>query len=169
MCKLVIFAWARPGLPADTHDRYFHVVAESNRLEDGYVPKRQIERQLDVLNGAYNPHKINFKLAGAQRAIVPRWANNCKELEMKQYLQKGTSTDLNGYILPKITCVRQKEQKDDETLGAATTIPGYEPTSPSIRARDAVHVRADTLPGGAQTRFDLGMTLVHEVGHWFGC
>ena len=169
MCKPPTPACVLPGMPTDTHDRYFHVVAESDKLEGGYVPKRQIERQLDALNGAFNPYKINFKWGGTQHVIMPAWADNCQELEMKQFLQKGTSADLNVYILPKISCVNQVLQPDDEAVGAAVTIPGYIPSSPSIRARDAVHIRADTLPGSLDTPFGMGMTLVHEAGHWFGC
>jgi hypothetical protein len=33
---------------------------------------------------------------------------------------------------------------------------------------DACQVRADTLPGGNLTNFNLGTITVHEVGHWFG-
>lgn len=156
-------------LPAHTSTSYFHVVAKGSRLIDGYIPDFQMSRQLDVLNDAYNPHNITFKWAGADRIIKPEWADNCKEIDMKQVIQRGNYADMNVYFFPGIHCVNRVRFGSDDLLGYVTAIPGAKKNDRLTRAMEAVHIRADTLPGGTGVPFDMGMTLVHEVGHWLGC
>lgn len=155
-------------LPANTDISYFHIVAASNSINDGYIPNKQLRSQLDALNEAYSPHKIAFKFAGGERVAMPEWADNCKEIEMKEELQNGTFADLNVYLFPSILCVNRVVKPNDETLGYATNLPGVKTTDSLSRSLDAVHIRADTLPGGSKP-FNEGKTLVHEVGHWLGC
>ncbi|KAH7406534.1 metalloprotease 1 precursor [Phaeosphaeria sp. MPI-PUGE-AT-0046c] len=147
---------------------YFHVVAKGSRIQDGYITDFQISRQLDVLNGAYNPHNITFKWAGADRIIKPECADNCKEIDMKQVLQRGNYADMNVYFFPRIHCTNRVRFDSDDLLGYVTAIPSAKRTERLTKAIEAVHIRADTLPGGSGAPFDLGMTMVHEVGHWLG-
>ncbi|KAG6827852.1 hypothetical protein H0H92_010242 [Tricholoma furcatifolium] len=37
-----------------------------------------------------------------------------------------------------------------------------------IQERDGVFIRFDTVPGGDRDYFNMGMTAVHETGHWLG-
>lgn len=77
---------------------------------------------------------------------------------MKRALRKGTYSDLNIYFQPAL---------QQGSLGYA-----YLPTSVSSGStafyRDGVSIKSSTVPGGSQSRFNLGKTATHEVGHWLG-
>lgn len=169
MCKSHVNACILSDRQANTQSSYFHVVTRSNRSQDGYITDVQISRQLDVLNSAYSPHSIIFKWAGADRVIKPEWADNCKELDMKQTLQRGNYADMNVYFFPHIRCINRVRFLSDDLLGYVTAIPSAKKNDRMTKATDAVHIRADTLPGGTGVPFNMGMTMVHEVGHWLGC
>lgn len=75
---------------------------------------------------------------------------------MRKGLRKGTYRDLNLYFLTKI-----------DGFGYCTLPTKVEPDSEDF-FYDGCVIRHDTVPGGAATNFNLGKTVTHEVGHWFG-
>lgn len=91
--------------PSLTLHRYFHVVASNSSKAGGLSSVRQVADQLNVLNGAFNKHKIGFKLAEITRTVNSSWSSNCAETEMKRSLRKGTYADLNVYIQPYFDCI----------------------------------------------------------------
>jgi hypothetical protein len=145
-------------------------VAEDNTERGGQVNAKRLTRQLDVLNKAYKPHNIHFKHAGTDSIIVPKWAENCKEKEMKKKLRNGNYADMNVYIFPRIRCLNFVDYGEDSgTLGSVSDFPSHVLIDSLKYETDGVHIRADTMPGGTNAPYNEGMTLVHEAGHWLGC
>jgi hypothetical protein len=157
-------------------DRYFQVVVDTNLLLRP-VSSEQLGWQLDVLNHAFNPINITFDLAGSETTAVSQWKGGCKHhMEMERMwlkLHKGSYADLNVYFLSKILCVRTSEEYYETAFGEM--LGRYVHNFPTgLHASylgayfDAVNILYDTVPGGFAYRYNKGMTLVHEVGHWLG-
>jgi len=126
-----------------------------------------LRRQLDVLNNAYIPHKISFKLRGADSVVMPSWSTNCLEFSTKQNLRKGTYADLNVYFFPKLGCIDGNRVLWYEKFFGYSAFPWQLAAGDGNEVMDGVLVRSDTVPGSDSEK-NLGMTLIHEVGHWFG-
>ncbi|KAF4547089.1 Extracellular metalloprotease-like protein 6 [Elsinoe fawcettii] len=147
----------RIGFEVET---YVHVVttAESQPL----YTQTQIDRQIDVMNDAYGPAGISFKNLGTSFTVNDAWAtgglpDSATETEMKLALRKGTYDTLNLYFL--------------SDLGGGLLGYCYFPekkVNSTILTLDGCVNLAGSLPGGDATNYDLGLTAVHETGHWFG-
>jgi hypothetical protein len=115
------------------------------------------------LNAAFNRHGFSFQLGGAltyraaSQLLYTAGPGSQAEYEMKRQLRRGGATDLNIYTWAL----------GDGLLGWATFPWDYQIGSPSS-ALDGVVVRTATLPGGTASNYNLGNTVVHEVGHWLG-
>ncbi|KAL2755360.1 hypothetical protein ACRALDRAFT_1064497 [Sodiomyces alcalophilus JCM 7366] len=135
---------------------YFHVVAGSTSLADGYLTDKMLNDQLDVINSDFAPLGISFSLQGITRTVNTRWSRDQDELQMKQSLRRGDYKTLNVYFVRDL----------GGNLGYC-----YFPTtaSPGSTAfiRDGCTVHFDTVPGGGFTGYNLGKTATHEIGHWF--
>jgi hypothetical protein len=84
-------------------------------------------------------------------------ASDSEDNQMKSYLRNGTYSTLNIFI-----------QSDQRRYGGVATFPhtvGPDPI-PEEYATDGVIVAANTLPGNPEIPDELGITTVHEVGHW---
>ncbi|GAX28858.1 pappalysin-1 [Fistulifera solaris] len=171
----------------------FYVISDDtgkNKLSNG-----DLQRQLDALNTAYGSSSccnttlswcapgtcsiktgIQFAVAkvNANGVLVPGatvrdvstsgacvfhvvnnvWAylDSGDEMEMKTALKKGDAKTLDVYFT------------DLRALGF--TFYPWAVTPGSIK--DGVVVKASSIPGGTNTRYNEGDTLVHEVGHWLG-
>ena len=134
---------------------HFHVIHDGRT---GAVTDQELEAQLNVLNDAFKPHDIVFTRASVTRPDNPVWfrmtRNSAAERKAKTALGKDQHRSLNFY-----------------TAGLGATLLGWA-TFPSDltgdHVKDGVVVLHSSLPGGTTTPYDLGMTAVHEVGHWLG-
>ncbi|KLU82293.1 metalloprotease 1, partial [Magnaporthiopsis poae ATCC 64411] len=142
---------------AITVDVYFHVVASSTALRDGYVTDQQLADQLKVLNSNYAPHGISFALKGTDRTINSNWAVDGDPLAMKKALRKGSYRTLNLYFLKSV----------GGNLGYCY-LPADAKEGTEAFYRDGCTILHTSLPGGSQTNYNLGKTVTHEVGHWLG-
>ncbi|KAL8297811.1 hypothetical protein RB597_007153 [Gaeumannomyces tritici] len=142
---------------AMTVDVYFHVVASSTSERDGYVTDKQLADQLKAMNSNYAPHGITFVLKGTDRTINTNWASDGNELAMKKALRKGTYRTLNIYFQKAI----------GGNLGYC-----YFPTTVQSGSDDfyldGCSILSSSVPGGSTANYNLGKTVTHEVGHWFG-
>lgn len=134
---------------------YWHVVATSTSASGGYLPQSSLDAQLNVLNDAYAPQGVSFTQAGADWTVNSNWANDRSELAMKKALRKGTYADLNVYFI-----------LNSQYLGYAYYPVAITPGDDNFYY-DGVVALSSTVPGGTAP-YDLGHTLTHEAGHWFG-
>jgi len=138
-------------------DVYFHVVAASTSPSDGYIPASQIQAQLQVLRDTFAPSGIVFNYKGVDYTVNPTWAVDGDELAMKKALRKGSYRTLNVYFQKMIG------NNYGYCYFPTTITPGSDDFF-----RDGCSILYTTVPGGTETNFNLGKTITHEVGHWFG-
>lgn len=137
---------------------YFHVVNKGATPLLGNVLEEKIDEQIAVLNTAFQTMNIRFEMIEIDRTNNASWHGaapfSATEQTMKKALRKGDALALNLYTAAP----------NDGTLGWAA-FPWDFNSNPT---NDGVVVHFDTLPGGALEAYNLGMTAVHEVGHWLG-
>jgi hypothetical protein len=140
---------------------WFHVVTDG---ETGNVTQAQIDEQMTVLNlafaGFYGGAKSGFKfeLAGVTRTDNADWfyggIDGSSERPMKRELHRGGFETLNVY----------------STTAGAYLGWAYLPGLPDSNLYlDGIVFDWESMVGTSDTyagRYDLGMTLVHETGHW---
>ena len=136
--------------------QFIHVTSDGT----GVIGETQRIKQIDVLNAAYNPHRFYFEYDADTVIEVnrPDWFHmghrSSSEREAKSALHVAPETNLNFYTA----------QLQSGLLGWAT----FPFDLLGDRLMDGVVMLHSTLPGGGGAPFDLGLTAVHEVGHWLG-
>jgi len=125
----------------------------------GKVSDSARSQQIKVLNVAFSPMKVKFEEKSVKtkdnKVFFNMGHRSLAERNAKTQLQSiDPSLGLNFY-----------------TAGPVGGILGWA-TFPYLLAgdpiMDGVVVLHSTLPGGATSKYNLGMTAVHEVGHWLG-
>ena len=133
---------------------HFHIIHDGD-LGDFEL---RIADQIKLLNSAYAPALIEFRLKDTDFHDSKPWFNlayrSKTEREMKTQLGKDTDKCLNIYTA-----------KLRNGLLGWSTFPWDLDGSPEM---DGVVVLHTSLPGSADKPFNLGMTAVHEIGHWLG-
>ncbi len=139
----------------------FHVIHQGQR---GYLPDRQLKAQVALLNRVYAPASIEFRIEDIGLHENDFWfvgePGTDAEIEMKTELGKDTARSLNLYTL----------EPGGGLLGYAT-FPWWYNDSPQL---DGVIIHHASLPDASRPwlqqpwPYDLGMTAVHEIGHWCG-
>lgn len=143
---------------------YFHVVSLDGVI--GNVSDEAIAKQIEVMNlastGRYGGVNTGFKfeLAGVTRTVNADWYHagptTPEETAMKKALTTGAPHALNYYSTTA-----------GPYLGWA-----YFPGLPAARMfLDGIVVDWESMPGTSTRyagRYDLGLTAVHELGHWVG-
>lgn len=158
-----------PSLAGASITVYFHVICRGtgdkcagSSLADGNIPNDQILQQIAVLNERFatSATGLFFKLALAD---IDRTTNNAwfdfvwdsaNEEAMKKTLHRGGKADLNIYTA----------NPADNMLGWSTFPADYNDKP----WKDGVVLLFASLPGGSAAPYNLGITGVHEVGHWAG-
>jgi hypothetical protein len=147
-----------PSVTGGTINVYFHVIRKGTTLADGNIPKKQINKQMNVLNNAYLPTGWQFQLAGVSRTTNTTWftvgMGSAAEAQMKNALRQGTADDLNIYTA----------NLGGGLLGWATFPQDYA-SKPKM---DGVVILFSSVPGGTAAPYNRGDTATHEVGHWMG-
>ena len=139
----------------------FHVIHDG---QQGLLPDRQLKAQVAMLNTIYAPTGVEFKTIEVDLHENAAWFRHeygtDQETEMKTALGKDTSGCLNIY-----TC-----EPGGGLLGYAT-FPWWLKDTPAL---DGVVLHHASFPNSPRPwvqqpwPFDLGMTAVHEIGHWCG-
>jgi len=142
----------------------FHVVYANETEPGGYVQDDQLNKQVDALNKAYSSTTpMTFKLANITRTHNEDWflkagPDEAQQGAMKQKLRTGAAKDLNVFL------VGFKQGSGKGLLGYATFPADFEGKPED----DGVVIQYATLPGGTMPNYNLGVTLIHEAGHWAG-
>lgn len=135
---------------------FVHIITDKTGA--GSVPADTIVEQMKILNDAFIPSGLYFEVVESNVYQNSSWYNlsyyGTVQGEMKRALRKGGKDALNLYIT-KIS---------GGILGYATFPFSYV----SNPLDDGVVILTGTLPGGDSSPYNLGDTLVHEVGHWVG-
>jgi len=134
---------------------HFHVLHDG---DEGALTGQELDAQLDVLNDHFKPHDVVFTQASVDRTDDPVWfrmtMGSAAERKAKTKLGKEQNRSLNLYV-----------------AGIGAGLLGWA-TFPTDLAgdpvRDGVVILYSSLPGGSSAPYDLGLTAVHEVGHWLG-
>jgi Pregnancy-associated plasma protein-A len=139
----------------------FHIIHDGAA---GKLLDRQLKAQVAMLSTIYKPSGVQFKTIDVQEYEQPEWFRHeygtPAEGEMKTALGKDTDHCLNIY-----TC-----QPGGGLLGYAT-FPWWLTETPQL---DGVVLHHASFPNSPTPwvqqpwPFDLGMTAVHEIGHWCG-
>lgn len=145
------------GAFSATIDVYFHVIQSKSGEGACYIS--QVNDQLAALNNAYKQIGITFRLGGEPKAYEnDDWYNirpgDSAQTAMKNLLHMGGSKTLNVYF----TSI------GGGILGYSTFPKDYK----SNPRDDGVVINTGTLPRGSMAPYNLGATLIHEVGHWAG-
>jgi hypothetical protein len=135
---------------------YFHVITSTSG--EGKLTASEITKQMKVLNKGFQDTGVQFKLVETDYTANDKWFNTQPETSsqtaMKETLRKGGADTLNIYTA----------NLGDGILGYATFPSEYK----SKPKDDGVVILYSSLPGGSAAPFNLGHTMVHEVGHWAG-
>ncbi|MBF4461808.1 MULTISPECIES: zinc metalloprotease [unclassified Rathayibacter] len=147
-----------------TINTYVHVL--QNDDGSGGISLDQIKQQMTVLNAAYSGKAsatdaktaFTFRLINAdftnKSAWSSFWAYDDTDKELSTALHKGGLRDLNIFV----------GHLKGDVLGVANM-----PWDAGWYGKqDGVRVTTDSMPGGAFGGYNLGDSVVHEVGHWLG-
>jgi hypothetical protein len=133
----------------------FHVIACGGV---GKVEDDVLRDQVAELNRAFGPVGLKFEIASVERIDRCEWhlmtPGSERESEAKGALAVDPYHRLNVYTV----------DPGAGLLGWAYFPAGIGPGN----ALDGVVVNYRSLPGGGIEGFDLGRTMVHEVGHYLG-
>lgn len=133
---------------------WFHVITDGS--PGGNISDASLTAQLAVLNETYVGTGFSFTHAGTTRTTNASWyaMGSTAEAQAKAALRKGGANTLNLYLA----------NPGNGYLGWAT-FPSSYASNPSA---DGVVILNQSVPGGTAVPYDLGITAVHEVGHWIG-
>jgi len=133
-----------------------HRLVFSERLRFLAATDQMIQDQIQVLNETFAPY-FAFDYQTLTDTVNPVWYrvdNTDKETltEMKHALHQGGRNTLNMYT-------------GRPGFNGIATFAQDVPHSPKL---DGIFIKETTMPGGNRAPKNLGMTAVHEVGHWLG-
>ena len=126
----------------------------------------EIQESIAILNEAFaggqsaTNHAVglHFNLVDIRFKKRDRWfhavPDSAADIRMRRALHRGGRDALNLYFT----------RPRDDTLGSSAFPWDYK-VHPR---RDGITIGAGTVPGGNTKNYNLGDTLVHEVGHWVG-
>jgi hypothetical protein len=134
------------------------------------------------MNQDYAGSGFQFTLAGTTRTSNPTWFNSVgpdasSQTTMKNQLRQGgvsessSRTDIDGTKLISSILDALNVYTVGFKSGSGAGLLGYStfPSSYSSAPKDdGVVMLFSSVPGGSTANYNLGRTLTHEAGHWFG-
>jgi hypothetical protein len=148
---------------------YVHVVKGTRRGERSPSGPDRVRRIIAILNGGFHGEQSPDGAAARYTFVLKRidyttregWYHafllGPRDKRMKRALHRGGRGDLNLYI--------NGGGPAGEPILGWTTFPWRQHSHPRL---DSVTVNWKAMPGGPIKHYNLGDTVVHETGHWFG-
>ena len=133
--------------------------------------RAKVLAQVDLLQRAFDgnqsnasePTDFNFSVKTFERVTNQRWRTALMQesahREMKRRLHDGGPAALNIYFT---------KPRTNTSMGVIFGWSSFPWQAADELKQDGVTLNVDTMPGGSYEHYDLGDTLVHEVGHWMG-
>lgn len=155
-----ISAWIKENPDSEEISRQLEsidVVWHSLPKSDGTdgITSAMITSSMNVLNAAFVAVGYTFNLVETTTTNRDDFnsavSGSSAEVSMKAALRRGDCSTLNIY-----------SNSQPAILGWAT----YPVNCAGDTTNDGVVIDYQTAPGGTGTPYDLGDTLVHQVGHW---
>jgi hypothetical protein len=126
------------------------IAAQTTVLQDAYAGTDAAVGSVDT--------PFRFEHTGTTYTVNPEWASlayGSKETKAaKSALRQGDASTLNVYVV----------DLGGGLLGYAT----FPQQGAGQLSQDGVVILDESMPGGEAAPYNLGDTLVHEVGHWLG-
>lgn len=158
-----------PALPAEIHVPVQIHIIHGKHKRDRWVTRKDARRLFYILRGGFNgqqdpamtPTGIIFELNAITISRNDRWFHaspgSPADKQMKRTLHRGKRRVLNVYL--------NDAEADGGALLGFSRFPWLAGRYPRL---DAVTINVASLPGGKARGYNLGDTIIHETGHWFG-
>lgn len=172
-----------PRLPEDQYYLFhlrFVLIVDDQNTQNRTLSPRDVDAQKDVLNAAFNVTRFRFSANSSLAVAKTNFTRDSLVIINNTHLATHCSTDL-CYAHPDV-CVFNKELLpavdakgngditiivcDDISYDGESQFPWAAPEASQLHY---IQVRYGALLGkGAGTTRNLGKSLVHEMGHYFG-
>ena len=148
---------------------YMHVIKGNHKREQQAFGPRRAQNLMNILNRGMAGQQSQDSAAARYRFALKKvthtrrdgwyhaFFNGPRDREMKRKLHRGGASTLNVYI--------NGGGPVGTPLLGWSRFPWQYASAPKL---DAVTVNVASLPGGTASGYNLGDTLIHEVGHWLG-
>ena len=154
----ILAAKGNPAAGVRTVPVYFHVMLDT--AGNGDVTDQQIDQQMAVLNHDFAGGEsadaadtgFRFTLMDTKRYYNDSWHLDQNSPKYRRDTRQGGADALNVWLV------------DFPYLGIATFPWDYKTSA----GADGIRVYYGSLPGGPETNYNEGDTVVHEAGHWLG-
>ncbi|RZI91896.1 MAG: zinc metalloprotease [Microbacterium sp.] len=145
-----------------------HIIRGTHR-KDRLVTRNEARRMFYTLRAGFNgaqdptmtPTGIRFELRPISISRNDRWFHappgSRADREMHRKLHQGERRSLNIYL--------NDVNFDGGSLLGIARFPWLAGAYPLL---DGITINVSSLPGGRARGYNLGDTVIHEAGHWFG-
>mmetsp|Transcript_11838 Transcript_11838/g.16930 ORF Transcript_11838/g.16930 Transcript_11838/m.16930 type:complete len:283 (-) Transcript_11838:1155-2003(-) len=136
-----------------------YITVFSNETDAGSeVDQAKVDEQMQVLNERFADTPFRFNTVQTRFEVNNELYDSMEDQEefIGDAYREGGLDDLNIYI-------------GGTNSGSVSFFPPIQPFNDSdFFSGDGAFVSIDTVPGGVSDCCNMGLTLVHEVGHWLG-
>lgn len=143
-----------------TIDFAFHIISDGRT---GNLTDADVQAQMEVLNNDFGGRdnatartNFQFRLINTTRTDNAAWHNSPQryEREFKELLAVSPATTMNNYFTSMAAgllgyCYFPSDFPEDSSMHGCVNL-------------------YTTIPGGSQTNYNGGQTVVHEIGHGMG-
>ncbi|KJZ74721.1 hypothetical protein HIM_05838 [Hirsutella minnesotensis 3608] len=141
------------------------VVARRDDIEKGHIETKNIDKQLHLLNEAFEPANISFVPMQTQYYTQPSWFDepdrsvDQKKRMLRAMVRRGDYKTLNIIYIPEFA--------PNSSVVGDCYYPQPLDRDFGLYYYDSCMLRTDLAPNVDARREMSGAATIHEVGHWF--